>query len=131
MAWKTEYYPSIGIVEVIYTGHVNDSELMEAGVKRIFLQKETGSKSILVDTSGITKLAAGTFDLYNLPAELYPDKEASRQSRMAVFLSGSEPSREIGQFFETVCYNRGRNVKVFEDRRQAMDWLLNKSFQQT
>ena len=34
-----------------------------------------------------------------------------------------EPNNEINHFFETVCVNRGFNLKVFLQEKEAIEWL--------
>lgn len=123
MAWSAKHDRSNDIVEVVYTGDITGTELRDAASERIRLQKETGTMSVLVDASGIERMVAGTMDLFGLPDELYVSKQAHRNSRMALVLPRSRKEREGVRFFETVCENRGWQVKEFEERQVAVDWL--------
>ena len=124
MAWETNYDHTHSIVEVIYTGLVSRTEVNSAATKRIKLQEETGSVRVIINAAGINKSTAGIMDLFALPAKMYVEKRVSKLTRMAIFLPSSTEEKETVQFFETACINRGWMAKIFFERKDAIDWLV-------
>ena len=62
-------------------------------------------------------------DLYDLPT-LYEEQGLERGSKGAVVLPAANAKvAEDARFHETVCLNRGWQVKVFTDCQEAIDWL--------
>ena len=88
----------------------------------IALAKENKSSCFFSDATQAT-LKVSIFALYDLP-ELYQDQALQRPVRIAVLLPISEAGKELVDFYETVCRNRGWIVKKFGDRQEALDWLL-------
>lgn len=123
MAWSVRYDDSLDLVEVVYTGEVSGEELKAAATERIRLQKASGTISVLVDTSGIEHLTAGAAEVFALPGELYDDREAARNTRLALVLPGPPDIRKEAEFYETACVNRGWRVTTFEERADAVEWL--------
>lgn len=46
------------------------------------------------------------------------------QFREALLLPSLPDSIEHVRFWETTCANRGLNVRLFDNRQRAIDWLL-------
>jgi hypothetical protein len=124
MAWSVRHDPPTGMIEVVYTAVVSATDLMEAASRRIALQHETGSPSVLVDVTGITELTARSADVLQLPASLFAAQVASRQTQLALVLPRSHAQKDMATFWETACVNRGWIARTFEDRQEAIDWLL-------
>lgn len=61
-------------------------------------------------------------DIYELPA-IYEAYFVSEDARIAVIVSDDPGSRERHDFYEAVCRSRNFDVRVFQDRREALDWL--------
>jgi hypothetical protein len=122
MTWHVTHDASLGIIEVTYTGLVTGSDLWEACSRRISLQEQTGLLRVLIDTSGI-ELVATILDVFSLPAKLYEERHADRQSRIALILPKSKEAIEFAEFYELACKNRGWSVRVFQGRQDAIDWL--------
>jgi hypothetical protein len=67
----------------------------------------------------------GIFDAYKVP-ELYDEISPKRGvNKLAILLSDEIVITEEILFFETVCVNRGRLVKVFNNKGAALGWLLS------
>jgi hypothetical protein len=77
--------------------------------------------SIIVDTrSAHSTMSYG--DLFHLSIELF--KHGMTFRRRTAILCPRERLSD-GQFFTTVCRNRGLDVSVFITYEEAMDWLSN------
>ena len=125
MPYEVEYNSELGIVEFTFTGSVTGEEFGRATIEGIDLAKAKDTKLFLIDDSDLQD-AGSVIDLYNLP-RLYEKLGLERGSRGAVVLpTASSKAAEDARFHETVCLNRGWQVKVFTDRQEAIDWLTKK-----
>ena len=125
MTWTATYNQSLQIVEIVYTGRTNSSDLQEGTSRSILLGKENNTTLFLVDATEL-KLTASLIDIYNLPDKQYLSEGVDRVSRIAVIRPRSPRSQEAAQFYETVCHNRGWTAKVVATRDEALDWLLDR-----
>ena len=126
MPWSVNYNPSLGIIEEVFYGLVATSELIEATSKRISLQKDTSITKILNDVSDI-KLEASVIDVLSFPDKQYPEEKVDRKTCMALILPKCSKARDMAEFFMTASLNRGWNVRPFEERQSALDWLQDKT----
>ena len=123
MSWTYKHNSTLQIVEVDCSGRITASDLRELTSELIALQKVEGPKKFLVDSSAM-QLAATIMDVYDLPAKQYQEEGADRRGRLALILSTSPKEREAGQFYEAVCQNWGWSVRAFQQRAEAIEWLL-------
>lgn len=123
MTWSVHYNPDAKIVEVIYSGSVNGTDLQQAVAERVRLQQDHASRGVLLDCSLVEHMAGGSLEVHNLPAELYEYLRADRRTSHALILSQFPKAREASWHYETACINRGWRVKTFENRQAAIDWL--------
>ena len=124
MALTIEYDSETKIIKMLYTGELNIAVIRNGATKRIALQKETGAMSVLVDISGINRLNTNVFDLLSIPDKYFPKKGAERMTRMALVLPLNPQFRKDAFFYETSCKNRGWNTKSFDERHEAIAWLI-------
>lgn len=123
MAWQYKENSTIHIVEVIYTGKTTADDLRESTSELITLEKEKGLNRFLIDPTEMTFFAT-LMDIYDLPAKQYLEEGADKSGRVALILPPPSKEKEVVQFYETVCMNRGWNVQVFSERQEAIDWLI-------
>ena len=125
MPWNVEYNSELGIVQGSYVGRVTADEFKEATIKAIGLAKDNNTNLFLIDDSEYEG-GASLFGLFELP-DLHVEMEADRSSRAALILpSSGTVASEDARFYETLCLNRGWQVKVFSKRQDAIDWLMKK-----
>lgn len=124
MPWSAQHDAKTNTIEIIYTGVLTLADLQAAITKRISLQEETGATCILADLSGIEHSDIGTVDLFSIPAEYFVSKQSSRRTRVGLVLPQEPKAREDARFYETVCLNRGWQFKAFEQRHEALKWLI-------
>ena len=122
MPYSVKHDPSLGIVELTFTGSIAGADLRGATTACISVQRQTGATRFLVDVNG-WDLDASTLDIYDIPDKQYSDENLDIQSRIAVILPTSDKAREAALFYEAACRNRGWHAKVLPDRESAIDWL--------
>ncbi len=115
---------ALGIIDAVFADDVSSQDLKDITSEFIRLEKEPGINRFLIDTTRIN-IKASFMDIYYLPNRQYIEEDADREGRVALILPEDKKQREYAQFYETVCVNRGWNVKTFQQRQQALDWLLS------
>jgi hypothetical protein len=125
MSWTVEYDSELGIVAGRYVGQVTDDNFREATAKAIALAKANNTNRFLIDDSQY-ECGATVLGLYELP-NLHEELEADRGLRGGLVLPSSGPEQlKDARFYETVCQNRGWNIRVFSKRERAIEWLTSK-----
>lgn len=122
MAWRCERMSAHPIIETAYVGLLDHAELEAAVRATIELAQRTGTLRFLADCS---RLEGGhsIMALYGI-ANTLSASSAAHGMREALLLPALPKAAEDVRFWETVCRNRGLTVRIFEDRKAAMDWLL-------
>jgi hypothetical protein len=123
MPFIVKYNNELSIIESVLVDQVTNKDLLEHEAQCIALAKENESTRIITDAKQAT-LEMSVVDLYGLP-EFYGDQGLNRFVRIAVLPPTSGPGKDLVDFYETVSLNRGWTVGIFEERQEALDWLLN------
>lgn len=122
MSWTLEYVPDLGIVQYTSMGRITADEAKDATTKAIGLARDYNTNLFLIDDS---KWEGGesVVDLFGLP-DLYVELGVDPSSRAAIIMPppGTAQARDE-LFYETVCRNRGWNVRAFKERDEAIKWL--------
>ena len=126
MSWSVKYDPAQNIIVEVYRGITTAEDLRGAIAERIAIEEKTGAKNILVDILDI-ELAANTIEIFSLPNNFYNEVKASLNSRISLVVPADHRVKEAARFFETACVNRGWNVKIFAERKSAIEWLVKKA----
>lgn len=63
------------------------------------------------------------FDLFEV-INLFENYGVDHSLKEAILLPALADSVEKVKFFEVACKNKGYNVKVFNNREEALTWLL-------
>ena len=106
----------LGIIEVYSFGEITVEEAEQSVKKSLRIFKERNIDKVLVDATSLTKLpgTVGIFQFFsNSPPEL----------SQALVISRDSFSEDLFSFGENVAVNRGKNVKLFFDREEALIWL--------
>jgi hypothetical protein len=87
--------------------------------------KEHGFTRVLID---LRDMAGGldTLETFEVAGHRLPHQNGVRLLVRSAILDHTENVERI-RFFETVALNRGLNVKVFDDRGSAVEWLRSDS----
>lgn len=123
MSWTVDYDLEIGLVCARFVGIVTDDDFKAATVEAIGLAQANNTTRFLIDDSQ-WEGGASVVGLFELPA-LHETLSADRSSRAALILPPPDRTDNVktARFYETVCQNRGWNVRVFQERQEAIEWL--------
>jgi hypothetical protein len=122
MPWQAALDTRRGIVAVSYDGHATAQEIREC-VKRVIELLRTGPSSrVLMDLTATTRVDLETTDIVDLPA-LYQALGLHQPFRQAIVVPPGCAVLDAAAFYETVCTNRGHEVRLFPDRARALAWL--------
>ena len=119
--WRVAYHEDQKVAEVAYLGATSASDIRAATRAAIGVVKEHEVKRGLIDCSEQTETGSIP-ELYELP-NLYDDEGLSRDLRIAFVEPARSELRHLAVFYETVCLNRGWQVRRFVSRGDAVDWL--------
>ena len=61
--------------------------------------------------------------IHDIPDQ-WDELQANRKNKVTLVVPDGGKTWRDAQFYENVCVNRGWNVKVFTQRKPAIDWLL-------
>ena len=121
MPYRQKHHKDIDVFETVYTGTMSAADLQKAIDEGNEFHRESGVEKFLADATDM-ELAADIFELYDLPRQ-YEDFGVKRSSRMAVVIPKSPETKNLAEFYETVCRNRFWRVRLFETREEAITWL--------
>ena len=123
MALTYTYNADLCIIEIICKGIIFSNELVSEQTPVFSLAKEHNTDMFLLDLTNYERSLSPVDILSGVSS--YRDKTTPR-IRIAVVAPISEEARQDIQFYENVCVNRGWNARVFAERQEAIDWLVNR-----
>ncbi len=110
-----------GIIEINASGTI-DSDSSKMQTEQAFdYAKKLNSYLFLLNYQDVTG-ELPLLCIYELP-KLYHTLGVPRLSKIAVVLPHTKAKLEDYEFYETVCYNHGYDVGLFEEKKHALDWL--------
>jgi len=117
----TSYLEDLGIIETKYSG-IPTLESLEITIQECF--RIAREKSTFLFLGDCTELSGGgsPLDMYQM-ARMYEEIPESRLVKEAIILPISDKGIEDMKFYETTTRNRGFNVRLFNNRQTAIDWL--------
>jgi hypothetical protein len=118
MTHRLIYNPDSDCIELTVEGVFNMERLKHIAPEVAKLSEESGCQCILNDMSGAT-IDVSLVDAYSNPQQM--DNAGIRRSTQRALVV--PPDFEQAEFLETVTRNRGHNLKVFTDRKEALAWL--------
>ena len=118
MTHKLAYNTETDCIELTVEGSFNMERLKRIAPEVAQLSEESGCLNILNDMSNAT-IDVSLSGVYSSPQEM-DNSGKSRTTRRALVVP---PSFDQASFLETVTRNRGHDLKVFTDRKEALDWL--------
>lgn len=121
MPFKIEIQPNPERLEVKYYGKVTDDEF-RAAIKE-FVEKKGGSKYLLVLTDCLEiDIGPTVLDVYER-INMYEKMGIDTETKEAILIPANQVVTQNVKFYETACMNRGYNVRIFENREAAIEWL--------
>lgn len=121
MPWKLNVHANLGFIETVYQGVVTEVELRRAIGEKRSAQQATGFARFLSDCSHLEG-GHSLADLYFLAKDLMSSAD-SKGIRDALIMPAG-PARELVQFWETTGSSLGLDVRAFENRDDALRWLV-------
>ncbi len=122
MSYEIRFMEENEVVVIENKGELTYDELVKQTQEAIKLGQGKNSRLFLTNFSNV-KVQAQTMELFDFP-KIYEQLGMTRTSRIAVVVSEIELKTEELYFYETICLNRGWNIKIFLQRDQALDWLI-------
>jgi len=122
MPYTVKFLDGEGIVEIVAVGELTIEDyikLIEDAVDML-LQKNT--RLLYLDTSDLSASIKAT-EILSIP-DLWESIGVSRANKLAVLIPKDESLHEDIKFFENVSRNRGWQVKLFDKKNDAFEWLL-------
>jgi hypothetical protein len=81
----------------------------------------TKIKRVLIDHRNISNISGSIVDVYNRP-KAFEEIGVFQNIKVAEVVKPEH--RKFFDFLETVCVNRGYDFSIFEDEKDALEWLL-------
>jgi len=122
MPWFIEYNDALDCVVHTFTGRHTGKDIRNATTSGMAAGKLHKTHKYLIDLRKL-EYAGSISRLMDLPTVQYREEGLSRQSRIAIVLPESQKAKQDAMFYETICVNRGWNVKCFSSRVDALNWL--------
>ena len=124
-SWSAEYLPEKKMVASSMSGAITDADAKTQSEKVIRLLKDHEAELVLIDCrEAISEMSYAV--LYWMP-RFYLQLGAPRSTRIAVVLPAVPHRLESFQFYALACRNAGYNLRLFETRQMAEDWLAKKA----
>lgn len=122
--WRVEFHEEFGIVETIYGTEVNGEIALASSAARIEMGHRVGSTRFLINGGAIRVADGSTAAIFERMTATYHTANTSPDSRFAVVNPKTDEGRWFAKFFEDLGVSRGWNVRRFEDRGDALRWLI-------
>ncbi|HMT10937.1 MAG TPA: STAS/SEC14 domain-containing protein [Ignavibacteria bacterium] len=121
MPYRIEISSEPEKLEVKYFGKVTEDEYRAAIIE--FIEKKGGSKYLLVLTDCLEmNIGPSVLDVYER-INMYEKLGIDTETKEAILIPADQIVVENVKFYETACLNRGYNVRIFENRKEAIEWL--------
>jgi hypothetical protein len=121
MGWDVSYLEDLKIIETKFFGYIKKPELFTAIESSIAEAGKRETKKFLSDCSN---LAGGhsLFDLYEKANEIFA-AGVPKDLKEAIILPTQSIQQDKTEFWKTVTNNLGYNVRIFQSREEALEWL--------
>jgi hypothetical protein len=127
MPYKINHLEEENIIETVYRNKVKLIDVSIVFQKNLLLAKKHRINLFLVDCTEMVDTKSMVVENYEagiLFRQLI--KQIPKRVKNAIILSHHQLARENLLFFEMVTRNRGVNVRTFENREDALSWLLQR-----
>ena len=121
MGWSTEFRDEGRILRVLIEGRFSASQAMEMTRESVGVAARARVTRIMMDCSK-AKFDIPIVDVYQVP-DIYSSRGISHEARGAVLMPKGGVDRQMYEFYQDVCRNRGYFVQLFEDEAEAWEWL--------
>ena len=122
MEWELIVHKEEKYIEIITQGDADYDSSINMGKSITETMRNNRIKKVLIDHRNITGVSGKTIEIYNRPMTL----------KLIGLLLGVKIAEVIKpehiehfRFFETVCRNQGFTMSIFQEKKEALKWLLN------
>lgn len=109
-------------VEIVTRGIADKNGSLAMAQAIATAMRENSLKKALIDQSNIDEVSGSVIDVYQRPKQ-FQEMGVVRGLMIAEVVKPKH--KEFFKFLETVSVNRGIMFATFNDRKSALDWLLN------
>ena len=125
MPWRVDYVPETSMLVVTASGAIRNEDATAQAAEIFRLAKQNQTSVVLADYSdALSEVSLPS--LYGLP-DYCSQIGMPWHARVAVVLPRTRYRIESYQFLELVSHNAGYNLKLFETRDAAEQWLAQAS----
>jgi hypothetical protein len=121
MEWKIILNDEYQYIEVITSGIADKDGSLNMAKEIMKTMRANRLKKVLIDHRNIVSVAGNTTDIFNRP-KLLKFIGVILKIRIAEIIK-PEHLKHF-KFFETVCVNQGYQISIFQDKNDALSWLL-------
>lgn len=121
--WQVQYHARLAVVETEFRDDLSPTDLVAAVHGAVAVARNHGTHLFLADCTCLTGVYS-VFDLFALAESLH-EFGLPRGSREALIMPSAPGAAFDAEFWETVCRNRGFDVRRFAAREQALAWLAS------
>ena len=119
MEWKITVHENY--IEIVTDGIADSESSMRMADAIKNTMRSNRVTRALIDHSHLENVSGNTIEIYDRPGMF---KIIGGIFRIKIAEIIKPEHREHFQFFETVCKNQGFQFSIFQDRGQALEWLL-------
>lgn len=123
MTWRIDYDAKHCIINIIYQGTVSKKEIHKSIISIVENLHLNFTVKILTDFSKVKRLSITVLEIYELPYD-YRCFGLNQNFIKAIVISKKSKELKKLEFYETVLVNNLNRVKLFEERKQAFEWLI-------
>jgi len=111
------------VLETRLSGDIIYREILEFVDRMIKLTMEKDTTSWIIDYTH-ARYRLNTLEIHDLPGEIFRRMEVlgDKKRRVKRAIIRINDVKDFS-FLEAVSFNRGQNVRVFDNRQDAMSWL--------
>ena len=122
MEWTVITHEEKQYIEIITRGDADKTSSLNMAKEISNLSGKLMMKKILIDHSKIDSISGEIIEVYQRPREF---KEIGVIQSIKIAEIIKQEHREFFKFLETVCRNNGFQFSIFDDRKSALQWLLD------
>jgi hypothetical protein len=121
MEWTITLNEKPKYAEVVTYGIADREGSLKMAKELYMVLSKAKMKKILIDHSNISAVSGRMMEVYNRPKE-FQETKVPFGIKVAEVIKAEHT--DFFRFFETVCVNRGFIFSIFENKKLALEWLL-------
>ena len=114
MSHAVDFDSELGVIRVKHWGRADIEDLQRAFSKVMQLHEKHGTGDVILDLQGLD-VAPPTMELFEFASDLPVE--------LQIAMVFGEHTHDDLRFIETVAVNRGRNINLFDNDPDALEWL--------